>query len=89
MIEKEHCGETKDLMYDDKVKKLNLELATDKNGSPVIIFQDWTDEENSKELFRIHIKEAMEIKSIMDNLVIDYVENKYDFLIQANNLKEE
>jgi hypothetical protein len=34
-------GETKEILYDDKIKTLNLQLAKDKNGSPIIIFENW------------------------------------------------
>ena len=70
----EICGEYKELVYDKKVKILNLELAKDSISSPIIIFQDWTKKNKSKELFRVHIKEAVEIKAMIDNLIIDYYE---------------
>jgi len=73
MKEIEICGEYKDLVYDKKVKRLNLELAKDKIGSPIIIFQDWT-KGKSKELFRVHIKESIELKAMIDNLIISYHE---------------
>ena len=83
---KELCGETKELMYDKKIKLLNLELAIDEIGSPIIIFQDWTEKEKSKDLFRLHIKEAIELKAIIENLGNDYLWLKIDELIQNNNL---
>jgi len=67
------CGEVKQLCYDKKVDKLNLELAIDGIGCPVIIFEDWTKKNKSKELFRLHIKEAIELKAVIDNLIFDYV----------------
>ena len=70
----EICGEYKELVYDKKVKILNLELAKDSIGSPIIIFQDWTKKNESKELFMVHIKEAVEIKAMIDNLIISYYE---------------
>jgi len=64
------CGTEMELMY-GKVKKLNLELAKDELGCPAIIFQDWTGK--SKDLFRLHLKEANELKSVIDNLILDYL----------------
>jgi len=68
----EKNGEVKEIRYDKKIGKLNLMLAED-NGIPLIIFQDWTGDE-SKDLFKLHIKEAVELKSIIDNLIISYHE---------------
>lgn len=68
------CGQVIDLMYDEKIKKLNFELAKDKNGAPIIILQDWTKVNASKDLVKLHIKEAVEIKAVIDNIIIDYYE---------------
>lgn len=72
------CGHTKEINYDDKIKKINLELAYDNIGTPIIIFGDWTNK--GKDLFTLHIKEAVELKSIIDNLIIDYHENEIEEL---------
>ena len=85
----EICGEYKELFYDKKVKILNLELAKDSIGSPIIIFQDWTKKNKSKELFRVHIKEAIEIKAIIDNLIIDYYEELLEKSIEELKSVEE
>jgi len=69
------CGETKDIMYDEKIKKLNLELVKDEIGTPLIIFQDWTNERDAKDILTLHIKETIELKSIIDNLVLAYTED--------------
>lgn len=75
MKEQDLCGEEKEIFYDTKVKKLNLELCIDKLGTPIIRFQDWTGKKN-KSLFQLHLKEAIELKSIIDNLFFDYVERE-------------
>ncbi len=75
MKAKEICGTEKVINYDKKIKKLNLMLAKDEFGCPIIIFQDWTGVD-SKDLFRLHIKEAIELKSDIDMLVINYLEDK-------------
>jgi len=74
----EICGEVKEIHYDDVIKKLNLELAFDSIGSPIIVFQDWTKYNDSKDLFRLHIKEAVELKSMIDNLIIDWTLHKIE-----------
>jgi len=70
------CGEDKDIYYDKKVKRLNLELVNNK-GCPLIVFQDWTGKD-SKHLFALHLKEAVELKAIIDNLVIDWTEDRIE-----------
>lgn len=69
-VMKRICGETTDIIYDEHISKLNLELALDPIGTPVILFEDWT--KKGKELFTLHIKEAIELKGMIDNLVVDY-----------------
>ena len=67
----EICGEIKDLWFSKDNTKLNLQLVVDDTGCPIIIVEEWTpkiDPENdydSKELFRMHLKEAIELKSIL------------------------
>ena len=68
----EICGEVVEVMCDEKLKKLNLELGVSAIGTPVIIFQDWTEEEKSKDFFTLHIKEAIALKSVIDNLIVDW-----------------
>jgi poly(3-hydroxyalkanoate) synthetase len=58
---------------DKRIKELNLELAKDSVGTPLIIIQDWT---NEKDIVRLHIKEAIELKSMIDRLVLDWLEWK-------------
>jgi hypothetical protein len=75
MAEKEEsiCGEVIDINYDKEIKQLNLELIKDENGTPIIKFQDWTGD--GKDLFSVHIKEAIRLKSVIDSLVVEYLEN--------------
>lgn len=75
------CGEVIDIMYDKKVKKLNLQLAKNETGAPVIILQDWTKKDESKDLVVLHLKEAIRLKAVIDNLVIDFITDfpKEDF----------
>lgn len=70
----EICGSVQEIMYDPKIDKLNLELVI-ANGIPLIVFEDWTEDE-TRNLFRLHIKEAIELKSVIDQLVVDYLEEK-------------
>ena len=72
----EICGEYKELFFDKNLRILNLELAKDSIGSPIIIFQDWTKKNKSKDLFRVHIQEAIEIKAMIDKLIVNYLEEK-------------
>jgi len=77
-MEENICGEVKDLFFDKNIKKLNLELVklTDKHSNYhyEIHFQDWSKIE-SKTLFKLHIKEAIELKSMIDNFIVDMQED--------------
>ena len=64
-------GEVKDILYDKKITKLNLQLAKDELGTTIIVFENWTINK-SKELFRLHIKEAIKLKAMIDNAIVDY-----------------
>jgi len=74
---KEIEGIEQEIYYDKKIKKLNIELADDK-GRPLILFQDWTKKSKCKTLITLHIKEAIELKSIIDKLVVGYLEDKIE-----------
>jgi len=67
-------GQVMDIHYDEKVKKLNLELikVDDREGLDYfeIHIEDWT-ESKCPTLVRLHIKEAIALKSMIDNLVYD------------------
>lgn len=68
-------GQVMNIYYDKKCDKLNLELVKKKFRIPSnehyyeIHFQDWSKDNKSKTLLKLHIKEAIELKSIIDNLV--------------------
>jgi len=59
------------IMYDPKIDKLNLELTVTESGCPLIYFEN---EEGTKVFFRMHLREVIELKSVIDNLVLDYNE---------------
>ena len=73
-------GHVMDLHFDGKCEKLNIGLGTIKefDEMPCIIFEDWTGDENAKtkRFFVMHIKAALELKSIIDSLVFDYLWDK-------------
>jgi len=60
-----------DVMYDPKIDKLNLELAVTASRCPLIYFEN---KDGTKVFFRMHLREAIELKSVIDNLVLDYNE---------------
>lgn len=71
------CGEYTELFYDESVKKLNLELAFEKTHGtniPLILFQDWT-KQKTRTFFKLHIKEAIALKSMIEALIVEYHEN--------------
>ena len=74
------CGESKSIAYDNRISMLNVELIIDKQGSPCIELQDWTKHERSRKLVRLHIHEAIELKAIIDKLLMDYHDDRLDNL---------
>lgn len=68
----EVCGEVVELWHDSKIKALNAELVVDEMGAPLIILQDWTQENKSKDLVRLHIKDAIRLKAVFDSLIHDF-----------------
>jgi hypothetical protein len=79
---KDICGITGKIHYDGEIEELNLELVrvgTKKDGYFAIEFQDWTDDDEpiAKTLIRLHIKEAIELKAKIDQLVYDATLLKY------------
>jgi len=85
-MEEEICGEfMEENKFDNKVKVLNLELVKvidkHKNFHYQIHFQDWTPIGRSKtkvkgtNLVKLHLKDAIKLKSIIDNLVWDAMED--------------
>ena len=81
----EICGEEIQIHYDKKVKKLNLEFAKDNIGSPVILLQDWTVKGTSKHLLTLHIKEAIQLKAVIDSIVVDYFEHQLDKVSESGD----
>jgi hypothetical protein len=67
----EISGNSKEILYDKNVQVLNLELCKDKIGTPIIKLQDWSGED-SKDLLTLHINEAIELKSMIDVLVLEW-----------------
>lgn len=94
------CGHTKDIMFDGKVKKLNIELVrhyweVETDGYYTLHFEDDTKKDKketilSKPLFVLHLGEATELKSIIDELIRDSLENETEKLREeVNELKEQ
>jgi len=94
-MEEEICGEVmEENPFDKKVKVLNLELVKvidkDKNFHYQIHFQDWTPISRSKtkvkgtNLVRLHLKDAVKLKSIIDNLVWDAMKDAVETRTQAD-----
>lgn len=61
-------GIRKEILYDHRYKEINLELSEDKIGSPIVVIEG-----NGKELMRLHLYEAMALKSDIDNLAHSYL----------------
>lgn len=66
----EVCGHTMNSVQGLKSTTLNLELAVRSEGAPIIVFQDW-DGEESKDLFALHLHDAIKLKSIIDSLILN------------------
>lgn len=67
------CGETMEIFYDKKIDRLDFELIevkskVDNKNYYKIAVNDMTDVNKPKLLFKLHISEALEIKSIFDKL---------------------
>ena len=75
--EKKHtvCGEWLEIFYDKKIDKLDFSLIeiTDIDGgiNYKIAIENVTNNMKPKKLVELHIKEAIEIKSIIDKLVYE------------------
>lgn len=83
MKTEEICGIEKEINYDDKIERLNFELKKvylkdDKEGFYAIDVENWKINGGCKLLFRMHIQEAIELKSIVDSLVFDALSHKGD-----------
>lgn len=76
-IEKPICGETVRIFFDKRFEEIDLELIRishdkkSKEGFYAIEFCGTDQKKKSKILLRLHIKEAIRLKSVIDNLVYD------------------
>ena len=80
-------GYEREILYDKKNDNLDIELAYDKIDCPVLIFNVGKGDK-AKEVFRLHIKEAIELKAIIDCLVADFHEEELDQLKNKLSLME-
>jgi len=65
------CGIDKRIFYDSRYKKIYVELVIKNNVPMLQIIEHKTD----KVILELHIKEAIELKSIFDVLCLDYLWN--------------
>jgi hypothetical protein len=80
MKREEITGISTDICYNNfKKTKLNIELVRVDLGDGQIYyeieFSDWT-KERTKRYFNLHIKEAIELKAMIDTLVYDAIINE-------------
>lgn len=68
-------GHVFETMYDSKIDKLDVCLVN-RIGTPIISFQKY---DTNKVLFELHLKEAIELKAIIDRMVVDYMEEIKQF----------
>ena len=64
-------GEYKELFSSGKVKTISLDLH-DICGVPILKFLDCTNKNKSKELFSLHITEAIELKAMIDKAILNF-----------------
>lgn len=82
------CGEGKGIYYNGVWNHLNVDLAIDKlTKAPLLIFEICKGKKG-KEVFRLHLKEAIELKSIIDNLTFDHLELRLEEHKQEHYEKE-
>ena len=76
-------GQCKEIFYDAKVNNLNLELVRssfgDNNHFYCIQISDWT-KKKEKVFVTLHIKEAIELKAIIDTLVYEAHEDALELV---------
>lgn len=65
------CGIDKEIFYDSKYKKIYVELVI-KNDVPILQILEY---ETDKVILELHMKEAIELKSVFDTLCFDYLWN--------------
>jgi hypothetical protein len=70
-------GVTFDLLENEKLDALNLELIS-ANGSPVILVNVLSDSVKSH-LFKLSLREAIDLKAKLEVLLFDYLENREFF----------
>lgn len=81
-------GYTFETMYDERYKCIDLELVKvylskdDKEGHYQIHI-DATTKKKFKNILKLHIKDAIELKSIIDNIVYDANEDKFERLAET------
>jgi len=61
-------GISMEILYDDKHNELDVELVKFRRDIPCIEFNV-----GNKTAFRLHILEAIELKSIIDKICFDYL----------------
>lgn len=71
------CGIEKEFLM-CSIKKLNFELCKDSIGTPKVRIQDWS-EGKEKDLIIMHLTEFLQLKSVIDEIVLDFVMNKEQF----------
>jgi len=71
------CGEDFITNYDKVNNKITIELEknTDKFGTSFFEVAIY-DSQMKKELLRLHIKEAIELKSIIDKFIVDMIQDR-------------
>lgn len=87
--EEDICGETIELIFGD-VKKLNLELVKVTMGDDFhyeVHFADWS-KKKTKTFFKMHIKDAIELKSAIDRFVIDIIDDQNSINKEINRKEE-
>jgi len=69
-------GQCREIYFDEEIKKMSVELVL-WNSIPCIEIKDWTGKKNKK-LIRFHITEAIELKSMIDCQIFDYLLGKIE-----------
>lgn len=83
------CGTTLEIYYDDRYECIDLELVKvflskeDKEGHYQIHLEATLKDKKFKNLLKLHIKDAIELKSIIDNLVYDANQDNYEKLVET------
>lgn len=65
-------GKHFDIYYDRGIRTLSMDFAVNDIGSPLVIVSDWTGKK-AKELFTLHLDEALELKSTIDSMVLEWI----------------